>query len=99
MDVLAEILFPVVEEAQKTIPSAANLQPQPDSPLFGDGGLDSLGLVRFIVLVEERIDDQTDIELTIASEKAMSRKTSPFRTLRSLAEFIEECLQEAGYDG
>lgn len=99
MDVLTEILFPVVEEAQKTIPSAAQLQPQPQSPLFGDGGLDSLGLVRFIVMVEERIDDQTDIELTIASEKAMSRKTSPFRTLGSLAEYIAECLQEEGYDG
>ncbi len=99
MDVLAEILFPVVEEAQKTIPSAAQLQPQPESPLFGDGGLDSLGLVRFIVMVEERIDDRTDIELTIASEKAMSRKTSPFRTLGSLAEYIAECLKEEGYDG
>lgn len=99
MNVLEEILFPVVEEAKKTIPSAESLRPSPDSRLFGDGGLDSLGLVRFIVMVEERIEDKTKVQLTLASDKAMSRRSSPFSTLATLAEYIDECLKEEGSGG
>jgi acyl carrier protein len=97
MDVLEEILFPAVDEAKRTIASAAALERSRESPLFGEGGLDSMGLVRFIVMVEERIQDRTQIELTLASDKAMSRKSSPFRSLAALAEYIEECLSEEGY--
>ncbi len=99
MDVLTEILFPAVDEAKETIPSAAALERAADSPLFGAGGLDSLGLVRFIVIVEERIQDLTEVELTLASDKAMSRRTSPFKTLGTLAEYIAECLAEEGLGG
>jgi acyl carrier protein len=99
MDVLTEILFPAVDEARRTIPSAASLERSADSPLFGDGGLDSMGLVRFIVIVEERIQDRTNIEVTLASDKAMSRKSSPFKTLGTLADYIQECLVEEGFSG
>ena len=99
MDVLGEILFPAVDEAKPTIESAAGLEKSADSPLFGDGGLDSMGLVQFIVMVEERIEDRTNVQLTLASDKAMSRKSSPFKSLQSLAEYISECLAEEGFSG
>lgn len=97
MDVLNEIIFPAVDEAKGAIPSAATLERAPEARLFGEGGLDSLGLVRFIVMVEERIQDRTNITMTLASDKAMSRASSPFRTLRALAEYIQECLIEEGF--
>jgi len=96
VDVVREILFPAVNEAKQTIASAANLEESLDGPLFGDSGLDSLGLVRFIVLVEERIEDVTSIRLSLASDRAMSRRTSPFKNLQTLADFIRECLAEHG---
>ncbi|MCC7383163.1 MAG: acyl carrier protein [Deltaproteobacteria bacterium] len=99
MDVLNDILFPVVDEAQKIIDSAKGLGRTAESRLFGEGGLDSLGLVRFIVMVEERVEDQTGVQLTLASDKAMSRSASPFRTLKTLADYIEECLAEEGARG
>lgn len=93
---MKEIIFPAVDEAKATIESAKALECKPDSPLFGNGGLDSMGLVRFIILVEERIEDETDVRLTLASDKAMSRKSSPFQTLETLAHYIQECLAEEG---
>lgn len=99
MDALSEFLFPAVAEAKRTIKSAATLEPAAESRLYGEGGLDSMGLVQFIVLVEEQIEDKTGLELTLASDKAMSRKSSPFRTLQTLAEYIDECLAEEGFDG
>jgi acyl carrier protein len=93
-DVLRYVLFPVVDQAKKTIASASGLEKSGESSLFGDAGLDSLGLVRFIVMVEDRIEDLTSIRLTLASERAMSRKTSPFKNLQTLADFIRECLDD-----
>ena len=94
LTVLEDILYPIVTEAQACIDTAKDLQKAPDATLFGGSALDSMGLVRFIVMVEERIEDEMDVSLTLASEKAMSRKRSPFRTLQSLADFIDECLAE-----
>jgi acyl carrier protein len=99
MDILQQIIFPALDEARATIESAARLERSPDSKLFGGGALDSMGLVRFIVLVEERIADLTKIELTLVSDKAMSRNSSPFRTLQTLADYVEECLVERGFRG
>lgn len=52
--------------------------------------LDSMGLVSLIVDIEESINDEFDVEIVIASEKAMSAKTSPFINLEKLILFIEE---------
>lgn len=97
MNILEDVLYPVVDEAMTSIESAKSMKKSPDSVLFGADGLDSMGLVSFIVLAEERVDDLTDIELTLANEKAMSRNNSPFLTLQTLADYISECLAEAGY--
>ena len=61
-----------------------------DSALIGDKSLlDSMGLVNVIIDIESKFLDK-DIEISITSEKAMSRKNSPFRTVSSLVAFIQE---------
>src|SRR5438128_2039386 len=96
MAVLTEILYRAVDEARLSIASAATLEKRFDCPLFSDRGLDSMGLVQFIVLVEELLEDETGVQIRLVTDKAMSRRTNPFETLGSLAEFIEERLDEAG---
>ena len=64
--------------------------------LFGKGSvLDSMGLVNIIIDIESRFLDE-DIEISLTSEKAMSRRNSPFRTIATLSEFIEEQVTENG---
>jgi acyl carrier protein len=59
--------------------------------LIGDSSpLDSIGLVSLIVEVEESINEYFDTELVLASEKAMSAKTSPFINLGTLIRYIED---------
>ncbi len=99
MNILEDVLYACVDEAKGSIDSAKNLEKKPDATLFGIDGLDSLGLVSFVVMAEEKVGDLTDIELTLASEKAMSRRNSPFLTLQTLADYIQECLAEEGYNG
>lgn len=63
--------------------------------LMGSGGLfDSLDLVNFIVEVEEVLQDDFDIEVTLTDERAMSRRTSPFINAETLANFIVEHIDE-----
>ena len=60
-----------------------------ETPLFGKNGcLDSLGLVAFIVAVETAFEERGDELLTLADERAMSQRHSPFLTVQSLADYI-----------
>jgi acyl carrier protein len=58
----------------------------------GDGVLDSLGLVSFIVSLEEAIEDEFNISIVLADEKAMSRRTSPFARINALVDYIFEVI-------
>lgn len=60
-----------------------------ETPLFGPHGmLDSLGLVHLIVLLEDRVADVFGVSLTLADDKALSEKRSPFRTVGSLTGYV-----------
>ena len=64
-----------------------------ETVIFGaESKLESIGLVSLLVDIEQKVYEEFQKEITIASEKAMSRNRSPFRTVRSLTEFIEELL-------
>jgi acyl carrier protein len=63
--------------------------------IFGpEGVLDSLDLVNFLADLEYRLDQEFGRELVLASERAMSRGRSPFRTVNALTEYIGELLTE-----
>jgi len=49
---------------------------------------DSMELVQFIVEVESLLDEEFEIEIELASEKAMSRRNSPFISISTLTEYI-----------
>lgn len=56
--------------------------------LFGkDSIIDSMGLVNIIIDIESNFLDK-GYEISLTSEKAMSQKNSPFRTIESLSEYI-----------
>ncbi|HXK20163.1 MAG TPA: hypothetical protein VNG33_20265 [Polyangiaceae bacterium] len=57
--------------------------------------LDSLGVVQLIVEVEQRVEQTHNISLTLANDKAMSARNSPFRTVGVLADHVIATAQEA----
>ena len=62
-----------------------------DATLYGEGSaLDSIGLVNVVMTAEAQVADRTGVDIVLASEAAMSRKRSPYRSLRALAEFAVE---------
>ena len=65
------------------------------APFFGPGSaLDSLGLVTLILFIEEMIETEMGVAITMVSEKAMSARRSPFATIGSLVEFTASLIEE-----
>lgn len=94
-EILTRVLYPVVRDTNESLAEGQRLKESPDMPLFGPGApLDSMGLVRLLVEVEERVQGEMDRSILLVSDKAMSRRNSPFRTLQSLAEYVVELLEE-----
>lgn len=57
-----------------------------DTTLFGrEGILDSMGLVSLIIAVEQAIEENYGILISLADEKALSQHQSPYRTVLTLA--------------
>jgi D-alanine--poly(phosphoribitol) ligase subunit 2 len=94
-DQVTECVLSAIENLNDQLPEEQHVEKSATAKLFGqDAPLDSLGLVNLIVAVEEQIADDLDLELTLANEKAMSRRTSPFQSADKLIDFIEELIKE-----
>src|SRR5262245_41525642 len=79
----------IVLEAAEAVAGATALNAK--SPLFGqDGVLDSVGLVSLIVAIEQSVEESHGVTLTLASEKAMSRRSSPFATVGTVVNYLEQ---------
>jgi len=82
--------------AQSALPALQEITAQTVIFADEDAALDSMGLVTLIAELEERVYETFGQDIILASERAMSRRRSPFRTVDSLAAYTEELLQEAG---
>jgi acyl carrier protein len=56
--------------------------------------LDSIGVVSLIVDIEQRLEMEHDVTVILASEKAMSQKNSPFRTVGVLSTHVIESIDQ-----
>lgn len=80
---LVEFINEYQIELDKDVVLDENIRLIGTSSVFG-----SMELVQFVVDVESVLDDEFDIEIELTSEKAMSRRNSPFISINSLVNFI-----------
>jgi acyl carrier protein len=67
-----------------------------DTPIVGPGAvIDSIGVVSLIVDIEQRLEMDHQVSVTLASDKAMSQKNSPFRTAGVVADHVLATEREA----
>lgn len=82
---IADALRGVLTQQSKPVPAALDA----GTALFGTNGLlDSMGLVTLIVEVEQALADRFNITMTLADDRAMSQRSSPFRSVGALADYI-----------
>ena len=92
---VSKAVFNAVDELNKQLPAGVSVEKSLDAPLYGAGGkLESLDFVTLIMEVEEKINAEFGTAITIADENLLSKAKSPFSTLRTLIEYLEEMLKE-----
>ena len=94
MTKVLEILLETVKEIGEDQNNQALIDATEDTRLFGEN-LDSMGIVFLVTDLESRISDELDVDLTLADERAMSQKTSPFRSVKTLAKYANTLIEEA----
>ena len=92
---IIEVIYNSIDEEINSLPSRKEpLEKSEDTVLFGSSdGLDSLDLVNLIIGVEEAVGDEFDSEIALADESAMSEENSPYRTVKTLADYILTLLE------
>ena len=90
-DDLIELMIGLAVDALEEEGVEESMQVNRDSPLLGSEAiLNSMGLVALITDVESILEEEHQIDVTLVSEDAFSRRRSPFRTIDALADYILE---------
>jgi acyl carrier protein len=94
-ETIVECLYAAVDETNALRPGEPPLEKSTDTALFGSASaLDSLGLVNFVVAAEQKIEAAFELPIVLADDRALGREPSPFRTIGSLAEYVQVLLRE-----
>lgn len=97
MDRTYKVLFSAVDQLNQELPAGQRLTKTPQTVVLGSGGkLDSLSVVNLLMLTEQKLEDEFNFPVSLADERAMSQERSPFRTLATMAGYIEQLLKEKG---
>jgi len=91
---LMGIIYESLEEVNEQLPNDQRIQKSPDAILVGRaGGLDSLGFVNFIALVEEKCANKYGIAVSLA-EASSSEDAAP-EDVERFADSLFQRLSEA----
>ncbi|MBA2593908.1 MAG: phosphopantetheine-binding protein [Pseudomonadota bacterium] len=86
---VVQSILEVAREMNESLARRIEIERGEDAPLFGkEGVLDSLGLVSFIVAVEQTLDESLGVTVMLADVRAVSQRASPFRTVGALADYV-----------
>jgi acyl carrier protein len=84
-----------VDELNEQLPAGVQVEKSLDAPLYGPSGkLESLDFVTLIMEVEEKINAEFGTDITIADDNLLSKEKSPFSTLGTLNEYLQELLKD-----
>lgn len=93
-----EMVFVVIEMTREMLEAEGSSGNEVDEQtrLYGDGGIfDSMGIVSLIVAVEQEIQDRYGKSVALADERALSRSSSPYRTVSTLARYAADSAETA----
>jgi len=90
---IISLVIEVVKEVGEDQENEVLINAVEDTRLFGEN-LDSLGIVFLLTDLEAKISDEVGVDLALADERAMSQKTSPFRSVRTLAKYVQGLLDD-----
>ena len=94
-DEVLEVILENVKELMETFPDEQKFEIDQDTILFGTNSkIDSLSLVSVIIDLESTFYADYNMDISLTDDRAMTREKSPFDSISSLAEYIDELVNE-----
>lgn len=95
-DTIETVVLDSLRLANRSRPEGFQLPVDLDAALFGNGSpLDSLGLVALVIDVEDGLRER-GLSVDLSDAQALSPRRSPFRTVRTLVDYIASRIGDAG---
>lgn len=92
---ILECVYAAIDESNEDRQDLPPLDKSLDTRFYKvENGLDSLGLINFLVAVEERVEREFGVVTALSDDRALSKEPSPFESVGALVEYIEELLGE-----
>ena len=89
-DQALQVIYDAIDVVNRQLPQARRLTKSPATVIVGPSGtLDSLGIVNFVLAVEERAGEVAGAPVRLLDEGAMLDENGPFRDVNTLAAFLE----------
>ena len=86
-----ELIFAAIKEVNMQQPPEYQLKLNKDEFLISDKScIDSLGLITLLINIEEKISNKFKKNLNLLDEKLISEENTPFKTLGSLASWLNK---------
>jgi acyl carrier protein len=89
------IIFEALASVNELLPDEKKVSPTADGALFGrPGKLDSLGLVRLLVTIEQLLEEKYSVTIIFGEDRDRWPELQPFRSVRTLANYIAVLVKE-----
>jgi acyl carrier protein len=84
------IVYETIDVVNQQLPAPRRLRKGPDTVIIGvAGSLDSLGIVNFIVTLEEKAGELLGTPIQLLDDTMLVETDSPFRTVATLTSYLE----------
>lgn len=91
------LIYEVVDQVNRGRASRDRIDKQPNTVLIGKNGqLDSLGMVNFIIGVEELIEDEYGVQISLVDGTSVNDSSGHLRTIENLNAHIVRTVAEIG---
>ena len=93
---ILNLVYAAIDEVNAQTTDGNPVEKNPETSLLGgEQGMDSLTFVNLIVALEEQIQLKTGESVILVDENSMSLEEQPFRTVGTLAKYVERLLGPA----
>lgn len=91
---VTNVVFNAIDEINELLPKGRQMMKIPEGIIFGEGGLDSLDLINFLVAVEGQVEGQYGMTISLLDEKTMTDMNSQYRTISGLIDYVVSLIKE-----
>ena len=92
---IPQLVFAAIEDLNRQLAPGDRLQPAMETRLMSPGGgLDSLGFVNLIVLIEQKLEEQAGKSISLIDERRIASADDPFADVQSLVKYVEQLVRD-----